>query len=137
VTIFEAAAGRLFTSDAGIGAGNFVTIPNQAVDEMGHIAVPYAGEIVAKGRTPVEIQNDIVDRLKARALEPQVVVSVATQNTSLVSGVKAAGRFVASPSGESAFLTSSRAPADRLTKAMTFGYRWSERGIARAYRSAR
>ena len=103
VTIFEAAAGGLFTSDAGVRAGNFVTIPNQAVDEMGHIAVPYAGEIVAKGRTPVEIQNDIVDRLKARALEPQVVVSLATQNTSLVSvlgDVKAAGRFVASPSGE-------------------------------------
>jgi polysaccharide export outer membrane protein len=103
VTIFEAAAGGLFTSDAGVRAGNFVTIPNQAVDEMGHIAVPYAGEIVAKGRSPVEIQNDIVDRLKSRALEPQVVVSLATQNTSLVSvlgDVKTAGRFVASPSGE-------------------------------------
>jgi polysaccharide export outer membrane protein len=103
VTIFEAAAGGLFTSDTGVRAGNFVTIPNQAVDEMGHIAVPYAGEIVAKGRTPVEIQNDIVDRLKARALEPQVVVSLATQNTSLVSvlgDVRTAGRFVASPSGE-------------------------------------
>jgi polysaccharide export outer membrane protein len=48
VTFFEAAAGGLFTSDAGTGAGNFVTIPNQAVDEMGHIAVPNAGEIVAK-----------------------------------------------------------------------------------------
>jgi polysaccharide export outer membrane protein len=105
VTIFEAAAGGLFTSDAGVRAGNFVTIPNQAVDESGNIAVPYAGEIVAKGRTPVEIQNDIVDRLKARALEPQVVVALAPggQNTSLVSvlgDVKAAGRFPASPSGE-------------------------------------
>jgi hypothetical protein len=27
VTIFEAAAGDLFTSDAGVRAGNFVTIP--------------------------------------------------------------------------------------------------------------
>ena len=84
-------------------AGNFVTIPNQAVDEKGNIAVPYAGEIPAKGRTPVEIQNVIVNRLKDRALEPQVVVSLATQNTSLVSvlgDVRQASRFPASPSGE-------------------------------------
>jgi polysaccharide biosynthesis/export protein len=103
VTIFEAAAGGLFTSDAGVRAGNFVTIPNQAVDDKGNIAVPYAGEIPAKGRTPSEIQADIVNRLKARALEPQVVVSLATQNTSLISvlgDVKAAGRFPASVYGE-------------------------------------
>jgi polysaccharide export outer membrane protein len=103
VTIFEAAAGGLFTSDTGVRAGNFVIIPNQAVDERGNIAIPYAGEVPAKGRTPPEIQKDIVDRLKARALEPQVVVSLATQNTSLISvlgDVRAAGRFPASPSGE-------------------------------------
>ena len=103
VTIFEAAAGGLFTSDSGVRAGNFVTIPNQAVDEKGNIAVPYADTIRAKGRTPAEIQSEIVDRLKARALEPQVVVALAVQNTSLISvlgDVRAAGRFPASPSGE-------------------------------------
>lgn len=103
VTIFEASAGGLFTSDAGVRAGNFVTIPNQAVDEQGNITVPYAGSVRARGRTPSEIQRDIVDRLKARALEPQVVVALATQNTSLISvlgDVRAAGRFPASPSGE-------------------------------------
>lgn len=103
VTIFEAAAGGLFTSDTGVRAGNFVTIPNQAVDENGNVTVPYAGTIRAKGRTPAEIQSDIVDRLKARALEPQVVVSLAEQHTSLVSvlgDVHSAGRFPASPSGE-------------------------------------
>jgi polysaccharide export outer membrane protein len=103
VTIFEAAAGGLFTPEAGIRAGNFVVIPNQAVDERGNIAVPYGGEVQAKGRTPPEIQKDIVDRLKARALEPQVVVTLAAQNTSLVSvlgDVHTAGRFPASPSGE-------------------------------------
>ena len=103
VTIFEAAAGGLFTSDAGVRAGNFVTIPNQAVDEKGNITVPYADTIRAKGRTPTEIQNEIVERLKGRALEPQVVVALAIQNTSLISvlgDVRAAGRFPASPSGE-------------------------------------
>jgi len=103
VTIFEAAAGGLFTADSGVRAGNFVTVPNQAVDDHGVINVPYAGEILAKGRTPSEMQRDITDKLKARALEPQVVVSLAQQNTSLISvlgDVRSAGRFPASPSGE-------------------------------------
>jgi polysaccharide export outer membrane protein len=103
VSIFEAAAGGLFTSDSGIRAGNFVTIPNQAVDEKGDIAVPYAGAVRAKNRTPGELQAEIVGRLKDRALEPQVVVAVAQQNTSLISvlgDVRTAGRFPAQPSGE-------------------------------------
>ena len=103
VSVFEAAAGGLFTSDSGVRAGNFVTIPNQAVDEQGNISVPYAGSIRARGRSPFEISNEIMDKLKARALEPQVVVSLATQNTSLISvlgDVRTAGRFPASPSGE-------------------------------------
>lgn len=103
VTIFEAAAGGLFTSDAGVRAGNFVTVPNQAVDEKGNIAVPYAGEVPAKGRTPSEIQNEIMERLKGRALEPQIVVSLVEQHTNLFSvlgDVRTAGRFPAQPSGE-------------------------------------
>ncbi|WP_225703690.1 polysaccharide biosynthesis/export family protein [Bradyrhizobium cenepequi] len=103
ITIFESAAGGLFTSEAGVRAGNFVTVPNQAVDERGYIAVPYAGTIRALGRTPSEIRDDITDKLKGRALEPQVVVAVAEQNTSLVSvlgDVRTAGRFRASPSAE-------------------------------------
>jgi len=103
VSVFEAAAGGLFTSDSGVRAGNFVTIPNQAVDEQGNISVPYAGSIRARGRSPVEIGKEITDKLQARALEPQVVVSLATQNTSLISvlgDVRTAGRFPASPSGE-------------------------------------
>ena len=103
VTIYEAAGGGLFSSENGARSGNSVTIPNQAVDESGNIAVPYAGEVRAKGRTPAEVQADIVNALKARALEPQVVVALAKQNTSLISvlgDVRQAGRFPASPSGE-------------------------------------
>jgi polysaccharide export outer membrane protein len=103
ITIFESAAGGLFTSEAGVRAGNFVTVPNQAVDEKGYIAVPYAGTIRALGRTPSEIRDEVTDKLKGRALEPQVVVALAEQNTSLISvlgDVRAGGRFRASPSGE-------------------------------------
>jgi polysaccharide biosynthesis/export protein len=85
VTIFEAAAGGLFIpSEAGVRPGNFIALPNQEVDTNGNISVPYAGNIRAQGRTPVEVQQAIVDALKNRAIEPQAVVSLATQRTSLV-----------------------------------------------------
>jgi polysaccharide export outer membrane protein len=104
VTIFESAAGGLFIpAEAGVRPGNFVTLPSQAVDDHGNISVPYAGTVAAKGRTPTEIQRTIVDALKGRALEPQVVVSLVDQHTSLISvlgDVHLAGRFPASPSGE-------------------------------------
>ena len=104
VTIFEAASGGLFIpAEASVRPGNFVTIPNQAVDDKGNIEVPYAGAIATKGRTPAQIQRAIVDALKDRAIEPQAVVSLVDQRTSLISvlgDVRAGGRFPASPSGE-------------------------------------
>jgi polysaccharide export outer membrane protein len=88
VTIFEAAAGGLFIpAEASVRPGNFITLPNQAVDNNGNISVPYAGNILAKGRTPVEVQQAIVDSLKNRAIEPQAVVSLVDQRTSLVTVV--------------------------------------------------
>jgi polysaccharide export outer membrane protein len=88
VTIFEAAAGGLFIpSEAGVRPGNFVQLPDQPVDNDGNISVPYAGTVRAAGRTNVEIQNDIVARIRNRAIEPQVVVSLSQQRTSLVTVV--------------------------------------------------
>jgi len=86
VTIFEAASGGLFIpAEGGVRPGNFVTIPNQAVDIHGNISIPYAGTIRANGRTQVEVQNAIVAALKNRAIEPQVVVSLVEQKTSMIS----------------------------------------------------
>jgi polysaccharide export outer membrane protein len=64
--------------------GNFVTIPNQPVDVHGNISIPYAGAIRANGRTQVEVQDAIVAALKSRAIEPQVVVSLVEQKTSMI-----------------------------------------------------
>lgn len=104
VTIFESAAGGLFIpAEAGSRAGNFVVIPDQAVDNDGNITVPYAGPIHARGRTLTEVQNSIVEALKDRAIEPQAVVALVQQQTSLVSvlgDVQRAGRFPANASGE-------------------------------------
>lgn len=104
VTIFEAAAGGLFIpSEAGVRPGNFISLPNQSVDSNGNISVPYAGLIPAKGRTPAEVQRAIVDALKNRAIDPQVVVAIIEQRTSLISvlgEVNNPARFPASAAGE-------------------------------------
>jgi polysaccharide biosynthesis/export protein len=86
VTIFEASSGGLYLPlEAGVRPGNFVTIPEQPVDNDGNISVPYAGAIHAAGRTNVEIQNDILGKIKKRAIDPQVVVIPSQQRSSLVS----------------------------------------------------
>jgi len=85
VTIFEAASGGLFIpAEGGVRPGNFVSIPNQAVDIHGNITIPYAGSIRARGRTQIEVQDAIVAALKNRAIEPQVVVSTVEQKTSMI-----------------------------------------------------
>jgi protein involved in polysaccharide export with SLBB domain len=74
-----------FRPKAPVRPGNFVAIPNQAVDIHGNISVPYAGSIRARGRTQVEVQEAIVTALKNRAIEPQVIVSMVEQKTSMIS----------------------------------------------------
>lgn len=103
VTIFEAAAGGLFIPlEAGVRPGNYVALPSQIVDNNGNISVPFAGLIRAAGRTNVQVQNDIVERIKNRAIEPQVIVALQQQRTSLVSVIGAVNtplRFAVPPSG--------------------------------------
>jgi len=87
ISIFEAAPGGLFTPAQAAGArpGNFVQLPAQAVDQKGDIHVPFAGDIPAAARTIPEIQTTIVARLRNRAIEPQVLVSLNQQHSSIVS----------------------------------------------------
>jgi polysaccharide export outer membrane protein len=85
VTIFEATSGGLFLpAEAGVRPGNFINFPNQPVDANGNISIPYAGAIRARGRTQIELQQAIVDALKNRAIEPQVIVTLADQRTSMI-----------------------------------------------------
>jgi polysaccharide biosynthesis/export protein len=104
VTIFEASSGGLFIpAEASVRPGNFVTFPNQAVDHDGNISIPYGGVIRAKGRTPPEVQKAIVDAIKNRAIDPQAVVTLVDQRTSLISvlgDVNTPARFPANAEGE-------------------------------------
>ncbi|HWE72293.1 MAG TPA: polysaccharide biosynthesis/export family protein [Stellaceae bacterium] len=72
------------------------SLPNIVVDSRGVINIPYVGRVQAAGVTPIELQDQIVQRLKNKAIEPQVVVTIAANvaNTVVVSGdVKAPGRM--------------------------------------------
>ena len=103
VTIFEFASGGLFVPiEAGVRPGNFVSLPEQVVDNSGNITVPYAGVVRAAGRTNVEVQREIVKKISNRAIEPQAIVTLAQQRTNLVSvigEVNAPARFPVAPAG--------------------------------------
>jgi polysaccharide biosynthesis/export protein len=113
VAIFEASSGGLFIPvEAGARAGNFVNLPDQMVDNTGNITIPFAGLIKAAGRSNVQVQDDIVSKIKNRAIEPQVIVSLAQQRTSLIS-------VVGSVSTPLRFAVPSSGAGDRVLDAIT------------------
>lgn len=83
ITIFEATSGGLFTSASGSNALH-VVLPAQAVDRSGLISVPYAGSIRAAGRSPIQVQKTIENRLANRAIDPQAMVTVISNASNLV-----------------------------------------------------
>jgi polysaccharide export outer membrane protein len=84
VSIWEAAGGGLFgtsaTGQVSAGSRN-VTIPEQVVGRDGGISVPFAGRVPVAGRTTVEVQREIERRLAEKAIEPQVIVTIAKSVT--------------------------------------------------------
>ncbi|MDI4655499.1 polysaccharide biosynthesis/export family protein [Xanthobacter autotrophicus] len=104
VSIFEASSGGLFIpAEAASRAGNFVDIPEQTVDPSGFISVPYAGQVRAAGLMPSQVEKEIVERLRNRAIEPQAVVTVKTQRSNAVTvigEVQTPVRFPLTSAGE-------------------------------------
>lgn len=97
LTIFESAVGGLFINeDSNMQAGNQINVPKQYIDDSGFIKVPFAGLIKAAGRTPNQVSESIEAKIKNRAIEPQVIVSVDNPVGNLVSvngRVRVPGRF--------------------------------------------
>ena len=97
VTIWEAAADGLFsTSD-----GKQVSIP-AVVDEAGYIFMPYAGRVRANGLSVEGLRVAIQERLKGKAIEPQVLVTVEGNESSgvvVVGDVMKPGQYTMSVRG--------------------------------------
>lgn len=103
ITIFESGPGGLFIQQAGgTNGGNYITLPDQEVDQTGSISVPYAGKgsdngvIKVSGKTAAEVQHEIQKRLLNKAIEPQVILTVVKRTSNLYSvigDVNAPGRY--------------------------------------------
>ncbi len=104
VTVFEADQGGLFIpAEAGSRPGNYVTLPEETVDQDGTVTVPYAGKIQAAGQTTAQIQTAIENALKDRAIEPQAVVELVDRqatNASVIGEVNAPNTFSIDASGD-------------------------------------
>jgi polysaccharide biosynthesis/export protein len=104
VSIWEAAGGGLFSAPevttgattGGGGGGSRTEIPDQVVTPDGAISVPFAGRIAVARRTPLQVQDEIQQRLADKAIEPQAIVTVTKSitNTATVSGEVVGGARV-------------------------------------------
>jgi polysaccharide export outer membrane protein len=84
VTIFEAASGGLFSGEGALaGSVKNVTMPAQPVARSGTITVPYVGQVRAAGLTPAQVQASIEAGLRDKAIDPQVIVSVKGESSSI------------------------------------------------------
>jgi polysaccharide export outer membrane protein len=80
VTIWEAGEGGLFSNSS----AKSVNMPAMVVDGTGVISLPYTGALKVSGKTPMEIEKLIVERLSTRAIHPQAVVNIVKNETNTV-----------------------------------------------------
>ncbi|MGF6470506.1 polysaccharide biosynthesis/export family protein [Paraburkholderia youngii] len=134
VSIWEAPPATLFGAtqiDAKGGTSNarVTVLPDQTIDGDGKINVPFAGELKAVGRTPAQLQRDIVERLKNIAHDPQVLVKLsrnATSYVTVVGDVASSNRMPLSARGERlldalAGAGGVKQPVDKITIQVTRG----------------
>ena len=97
VTIWEAGSDGLFST----ADGKQVSVP-AVVDESGAIFIPYAGRIQASGQSVEGLRRTIQERLKGKAIEPQVLVMVEGNESSgvvVVGDVVKPGQYTMSVRG--------------------------------------
>lgn len=109
ISLWEAPPAVLFGAaptgllESSVAASQHLSQPGQVVDATGRITVPFAGSIQAAGRTPAEIERDIVARLRGKAHQPQATVRLVRNqatNVSVVGDVANSGRIPLTPKGE-------------------------------------
>ena len=94
VSVFEAAGGGLFSQPVSTSTStgsHSAQIPSQIVQNDGSITVPYAGRVEVVGKTTPQIEQQIVQRLTGKAIEPQAIVSL---SKNIASSVTVGGEVV-------------------------------------------
>jgi polysaccharide export outer membrane protein len=108
VSIWEAPPASLFGASSmdlrsGAATARVTVLPGQMVAADGTIDVPFAGSILVAGQTITAVQNAVVQRLKGKANQPQVVVRIlqnATSNVTVVGEVSNSLRMPLTAKGE-------------------------------------
>ena len=90
VTLWEAPPAVLFGTGGSARpsedpmVASSTSLPEQRVDEDGAIAIPFAGRVQVAGRTPAQVQREIVSRLRGKANDPQAIVRLVDNQSSNV-----------------------------------------------------
>ncbi len=108
VAVWEAPPAALFGAAVvdprvGLTTTSQTTFPEQIVNADGVINVPFAGTVPVAGKSPQQIEAEVVMRLKGKANQPQVLVRVirnATSNVTVVGEVAASTRMPLTAMGE-------------------------------------
>lgn len=133
VSIWEAPPSTLFTAGGDprglTAAPRATTFPEQMVNSEGNINIPFAGQVRVVGQLPIQVESEIVKRLKSMANQPQVLVR-RTRNLSsdvtVVGEVGASARLPLTPRGERlldalAAVGGVRQPVNKMTIQVTRG----------------
>jgi polysaccharide export outer membrane protein len=88
ISVWEAPPAMLFGPTTG-GTSQMISFPAQMVNAKGNISMPFVGPILAAGLTPQQLEEKIVQELKDKANNPQVLVHVTNNNTANVTVVGA------------------------------------------------
>jgi polysaccharide biosynthesis/export protein len=134
VTLWEAPPATLFSSEALsrnalAGGSRSTSFPEQVIGVDGQINIPFAGSIMALGRTPAQIEQDIIQKLRGKANQPQALVRQIRNNASLVTvvgEVTTSTRLPLTPRGERlldaiAAAGGSKQPTHKTTVQLTRG----------------
>ncbi len=107
INIWEADPPLLFNSAynplLGTGVGsNKTTLPEQIVNSDGFISIPFAGKILTKNKNISQIEDEILQTLKSKANQPQVLVRLIKNLTSQITVVSETNSALVplSPKGE-------------------------------------
>lgn len=99
VSIYEAGGTPLFGGGGGSSGGGApgaataqtsvsaqaTTLPGQLIEPSGQILIPFAGRVRVAGRTPSEAADEIARRLAPQTVQPQVIVTLLSNNANAVS----------------------------------------------------
>ncbi|WP_287462860.1 polysaccharide biosynthesis/export family protein [Accumulibacter sp.] len=108
VSVWEAPPAVLFGAPAldprsGVAAARSTAFPEQMVSSEGTLNIPFAGSLQVAGKTPQQVENEVVRRLSGKANQPQALVRVirnATSNVTVVGEVAASTRMPLTARGE-------------------------------------